>query len=35
MTYYKETPNWSKTQIKKIAGVLGLKEGQIYKWNWD
>jgi hypothetical protein len=32
---YDKTPNWEKPTIRKLAKELGLKESQIYKWNWD
>lgn len=32
---YDKNPNWEKQTIKKFAKELGLKESQIYKWNWD
>jgi len=27
--------NWSKDKIVKLAQRVGLKQSQIYKWNWD
>ena len=27
--------NWSKQKIQYLAKMLGLTEGQVYKWNWD
>jgi len=32
---YDKDSNWDKSSIKKISKELGLKESQIYKWNWD
>ena len=32
---YDANPSWDKEDIKKIARKVGLKESQIYKWNWD
>ena len=32
---YDENSNWDKEEIKRISNELGLKESQIYKWNWD
>lgn len=32
---YDENPTWSKSKIKEIAGILSMKESQIYKWHWD
>lgn len=32
---YDKDPNWDKPTIKKLSRDLGLKESQIYKWNWD
>ncbi len=32
---FEKTHNWDKNTIKKLAKESGLKEAQIYKWNWD
>lgn len=32
---FDKNPNWDKDHIKKLSDTLGLKESQIYKWNWD
>lgn len=32
---YKKNSNWDKETIQKLSDELGLKEAQIYKWNWD
>eukprot|EP00347_Sterkiella_histriomuscorum_P015151 403358126 len=32
---FDKNPNWDKDQIKQLSDRLGLKESQIYKWNWD
>jgi hypothetical protein len=32
---YQKNPNWDKPTIQKLSDELGLKESQIYKWNWD
>ena len=26
---------WSKDKIIKLSKLVGLSQGQIYKWNWD
>ena len=28
-------PQWSKKKILQLHERLGLKQSQIYKWNWD
>lgn len=33
--YFDRNPNWDKNTIQKLSDELGLKESQIYKWNWD
>jgi uncharacterized protein YneF (UPF0154 family) len=33
--YFKKNPNWSQDMIKRISEKTGLKESQVYKWNWD
>ena len=35
LNMYQKDPNWDKTTIQKLSDELGLKESQIYKWNWD
>lgn len=35
LNMYKNDPNWDKNMIQKLSDELGLKESQIYKWNWD
>lgn len=32
---YKKNPNWSRDFIKDISERLGLRESQVYKWQWD
>ncbi len=32
---FDEDINWGKDVIKQLSHELGLKEAQIYKWNWD
>mmetsp|Transcript_10409 Transcript_10409/g.7771 ORF Transcript_10409/g.7771 Transcript_10409/m.7771 type:complete len:90 (-) Transcript_10409:135-404(-) len=32
---YDQDPFWDKLKIKELSKKTGLKEGQIYKWNWD
>eukprot|EP00347_Sterkiella_histriomuscorum_P018069 403346908 len=32
---FKKNPNWSKSVMRKLSQEIGLKESQIYKWNWD
>lgn len=32
---FKKNPNWSKDKIKSLSRIMGLKESQVYKWNWD
>ena len=32
---YDKDPFWDKPMIKKLSKETGLKEAQIYKWNWD
>jgi len=26
---------WSKEKISELSEKIGLKQSQIYKWNWD
>ena len=33
--YFDRNPNWDKKTIQKLSDIVGLKESQIYKWNWD
>lgn len=35
LDHYRQNPNWEKNIIEKLAQEVGLKESQIYKWNWD
>lgn len=35
LTVFEKDPNWEKDVIQKLSDQLGLKESQIYKWNWD
>lgn len=35
LKYFEKNPNWDKPIIQKLSDELGLKESQIYKWNWD
>jgi hypothetical protein len=35
MNLFLINPNWDRPTINKISSELGLKESQIYKWNWD
>lgn len=32
---FAKNPFWDKSEMKKLARQTGLKESQIYKWNWD
>jgi hypothetical protein len=32
---FEKDPNWDKKTIQSLSDKLGLKESQIYKWNWD
>ena len=32
---FQKNPIWQKTKIVELKNRLGLKESQIYKWNWD
>lgn len=32
---FNKTSNWTKEQITALSSRLGLKQSQIYKWNWD
>ena len=35
LNMYQKNPNWNKDIIQRLSDELGLKESQIYKWNWD
>lgn len=35
LAYFQKNPNWDKQIIQKLSDMIGLKESQIYKWNWD
>ena len=30
-----KNPHWSNEDIERISVKVGLKESQVYKWNWD
>jgi len=32
---FAKNPFWTKSQIVHLSQSMGLKENQIYKWNWD
>jgi hypothetical protein len=32
---FEDNPSWSKQKIAELATTVGLKQSQIYKWNWD
>jgi hypothetical protein len=32
---FEKDPNWDKATMLALGKELGLKESQIYKWNWD
>ena len=32
---FEGNPTWSKQKIAELASSVGLKQSQIYKWNWD
>lgn len=32
---FSKDPHWTKDKMRKLAEALGLKESQVYKWNWD
>ena len=32
---FQKGPIWNKTKIVELQERLGLKQSQIYKWNWD
>ena len=32
---YLKSNYWSKEHIRRLSKRLGLKQSQIYKWNWD
>lgn len=35
MGEFKKNPIWQKAKIVELQQRLGLKQSQIYKWNWD
>ena len=35
MGEFKKNPIWQKAKIVELQQLLGLKQSQIYKWNWD
>jgi len=35
LSEFKKSPLWGKSKIVELHQRLGLKESQIYKWNWD
>jgi hypothetical protein len=35
MGEFKKNPVWQKAKIVELQNRLGLKQSQIYKWNWD
>jgi len=35
MGEFKKNPIWQKAKIIELQQRLGLKQSQIYKWNWD
>jgi hypothetical protein len=35
LRHFLRNPNWDKPTIQKLSDTIGLKESQIYKWNWD
>jgi len=30
-----KNPHWTNVEVEEIASLTGLKESQVYKWNWD
>lgn len=32
---FKKNAQWSKKKIQQLHEKTGLKQSQIYKWNWD
>ena len=35
MAEFQKNPIWNKQKIIELHERLGLKQSQIYKWNWD
>lgn len=35
MAEFQKNPVWQKAKIIELQNLLGLKQSQIYKWNWD
>lgn len=35
MAEFQKDPHWSRGKIQQLHERLGLKQSQIYKWNWD
>jgi len=35
MGEFRKNPQWQKAKIVELQQRLGLKQSQIYKWNWD
>lgn len=33
--YYEKGKRWSRSDIKEISDVVGIKETKVYKWLWD
>lgn len=32
---YLKNQNWTRTFMKQLARLTGLRESQVYKWHWD
>lgn len=30
-----KNPHWTNDDVERISSQTGLKESQVYKWNWD
>lgn len=30
-----KNPHWTAEDVERISAKTGLKEAQVYKWNWD
>jgi len=30
-----KNPHWTNEDVERISKKSGLKEAQVYKWNWD
>lgn len=35
LSEFQKSPMWDKSKIVELQQRLGLKQSQIYKWNWD